>query len=275
MKINTNLNAISAQRHLSKTSNNMQSRLESIASALRINSGSDDAAGLAISEGMRSQVRGTNQAMRNLQDGVSMVQTAEGGAEQVQKNLQRMRELSTRAANDTVGDIGREAIQAEVDQLTEEVDRLTDTVQFNGKKLLNGDIDASNDGAELHAGSERDQTINLTVESMDSESLGIDGIDVTSQEGAEEALETLSGSINQVSTQRADMGSTQNRLEGAVEFLAIAEENAQASESQIRDADMAAETTGMARNQILNQAGVSTLTQANNLQGQSALQLLG
>ncbi len=275
MRINTNLNAISAQRHLSQTSRDMDSRLESIASALRINRGADDAAGLAISEGMRSQMRGDSQAIRNLQDGVSMVQTAEGGAEQVQDNLQRMRELSMRAANDTVGDIGREAIQSEIDQLTEEIDRLTDTVQFNERELLSGEIDEESGGAVLHAGADRDETVTLTVEAMDSETLGVEDVDVTSREGAEQALETLSGAINQVSTQRADMGAIQNRLEGTIEFLQISEENVQAAESRIRDADMAAEATGRAQDQILTQAGVSTLSQANNLQGQTALQLLG
>ncbi len=275
MRINTNLNAISAQRHLSRSSRQMDSRLESIASALRINRGADDAAGLAISEGMRAQMRGDSQAIRNLQDGVSMIQTAEGGAEQVQGNLQRMRELSVRAASDSIGDIGREAIQSEIDQLTEEIDRLTDTVQFNERELLSGEIDEESGGAVLHAGADRDETVTLTVEAMDSETLGIDEVDVTTRDGAEQALETLAGSINQVSTQRADMGATQNRLESAIDFLQIAEENVQASESQIRDADMAAETTGRAREQILTQAGVSTLAQANNLQGQTALQLLG
>jgi len=148
-------------------------------------------------------------------------------------------------------------------------------VQFNQRELLSGDIDAESGGAVLHAGADRDETVTLTVESMDSETLEIDEIDVTSQDGAQQAIESLTGAINQVSTQRSDMGAVQNRLEGAIDFLQIAEENVQASESRIRDADMAAETTGRARSQILIQAGVSTLSQANNLHGQTALQLLG
>jgi flagellin len=260
---------------MSKTNRDMQTRLKRMASALRINQASDDAAGLAISEGMRSRVRGSSQAMQNMQDGISMIQTAEGGASQVQDNLQRMRELALQAGNSTMGPQEREAIQAEVDQLSEEVNRLTDTVQFNGKKLLSGDIDADSGGAVLHAGASRDETIAVQVESMDTDTLGVSGVDVTSREGANDALETISGAINQVSTERAGMGAVQNRLEGTVDFLQIQRENQLASESQIRDADMAAESTQLATSQLLAQSGTAVLGQANSLHGSTAMSLLG
>ncbi len=273
--INTNLNALSARRHLSQTNQDMNKRLQNMASGMRINSASDDAAGLAISEKMRSQMRGTSQSVQALQDGLSMLQTAEGGSAQVQKNLQRMRELSLKAANDTVGQQGREAIQTEVSQLKEEINRMTDTVEFNGKKLLNGDISKSEGGAVLHAGANKNETVKATVSAMDTETLGVNEVDVTSRNGAEQALESITGAINQVSTERASMGATQNRLEGAVDFLQIQNENQQASESRIRDANMAAEATALAKDQILAQAGTSTLGQAMNLQGETASQLLG
>lgn len=273
--INTNLNALSARRHLSQTNQDMNSRLESMASGMRINSASDDAAGLAISEKMRSQMRGTSQSAQALQEGLSMLQTAEGGAKAVQDNLQRMRELSVQAASDSLGSQEREAIQTEVTQIKEEINRMTETVQFNNKKLLNGDISESEGGAVLHAGANKDETITATVSAMDTGTLGVDSVDVTSRESAEQSIESVTNAINQVSTERANMGATQNRMTEAVDFLQIQNENQQASESRIRDANMAAETTGQAQDQILMQAGTSTLGQAMNLQGQTASQLLG
>ncbi len=273
--INTNLNALQAQRQLSRSDRNLQERLDSIASALRINSSDDDAAGLAISEKLRGQIRGDNQALQNIQDGISLIQTAEGGSQQIQENLQRIRELSLRAANDSLGQQEREAIQAEVDQITEEIDRLSDTVEFNGRNLLNGDISQSNGGAQIQAGSNRGETVNVTVEAQDASSLGVSGVDVTSRNGAENAVETVTGSINQVSTDRASLGAQENRLQEAIDFVQIEEQNQQAAESRIRDADLAQETTGLAQSRIRLQAGTSTLAQANNLSGQTALQLLG
>ncbi|MFP4687473.1 MAG: flagellin [bacterium] len=275
ISINTNLSASTARRHISRTDREMNKRLKSMASALRINQAADDAAGMAISEGMRSRERGSSQAIRNLQDGVSMIQTAEGGAAQVQSNLQRMRELSLQSANDTMGPQEREAIQAEVSQLSEEINRLTDTVQFNDKQLLSGDISSESGGAVLHAGASRDETVTLEVEAMDTETLDVADIDVTTREGANQALEMLSGAINQVSTERAGMGSVQNRIEGTIDFLQIQRENQLASESQIRDADLAAESTELATQRVLTQSGTAVLGQANNLHSSSAMNLLG
>lgn len=275
LSINTNLNALTAQRHLSNAQEGMNQRLRKVASGLRVNEAADDAAGLAISEGMRAQMRGTTQSVQNLQDGLSMLQTAEGGISSIQGNLQRMRELSLQAANDTVGQEGREAIQSEIDQIVEEIDRSTETVQFNNQQLLNGDVSESEGGAELHAGADRDETINVSISNMDSQALGVDSIDVTSQEGAEQAVETLTTAVNQVSTERANVGAAQNRLEETVGFLQIQNENTMASESQIRDADMASETTQLAQDRIMTQAGTSMLGQARNLQGSTATQLLG
>ncbi len=271
LSINTNLNALSAQRHISSSAGDMETRLNRMASALQINTAADDAAGLAISEGMSAQIRGTSQSVQNLQDGVSMLQTAEGGVSGIQENLHRMRELSIQASNDIIGDAGRSAIQAEMDQIVEEIDRSVETVTFNERELLSGDAEAA---IELHAGPDRDETVSISISEMSTEALGVDEIDVTEEGGAGEAIEALNTAINQVSTERANIGSVQNRLEGAIDFLEIMEENVMASESQIRDADMAAEATELAQDQITTQAGVSTLGQAMNLEGSTASQLL-
>lgn len=275
LRINTNMNAVRAQRSLNNASGSLNERLEKLASAIRINDASDDAAGLAISEGLRSQVRGTSQALRNAQDGISMIQTAGGGSEVVTENLQRIRELSIQAANDSLGSSEREIIQEEVNQLVEQIDQTTDQVDFNGRNLLNGDISEANGGAEIQAGANRDDTVNVSVEAQDSASLGVDGVDLTTGEGAQQAIEDVTGAINQVATERADLGAQQNRLESTVDFLQISNENQQASESRIRDADLAAQSTGRATDSILTQSSTAVLSQANNLQGQSALQLLG
>jgi len=275
ISINSNLNAVSAQRNLSRASGSSNERLEKLASAIEINDASDDAAGLAISEGLRTQIRGASQALQNTQDGISLIQTAEGGAEVVSENLQRIRELSLQAANGSLGDSEREIIQEEVNQLVEQIDSTTEQVEFNGQNLLNGDISEANGGAEIQAGANRDETVNLTVEAQDSDSLGVQDVDLTTAEGAQQALEDTTNAINQVSTERADLGAQQNRLESTVDFLQITEQNQQASESRIRDADLAQVTTNRATDTILTQSSTSVLAQANNLQGQSALQLLG
>mgnify|MGYP006425449539 CR=1 FL=1 len=275
ISINSNLNAVSAQRNLNQASGSLNERLEQLASALEINDASDDAAGLAISEGLRSQIRGASQALQNTQDGISLIQTAEGGAEVVTDNLQRIRELSLQAANGSLGDSERGIIQEEVNQLVEQIDSTTEQVEFNGRNLLNGDISEANGGAEIQSGANRDDTVNLTVEAQDSNSLGVQGVDLTTAEGAQQAVEDTTNAINQVSTERAELGAQQNRLESTVDFLQITEENQQASESRIRDADLAEVTTERAADTIRTQSSASVLAQANNLQGQSALQLLG
>ncbi|MFB6356269.1 MAG: flagellin [bacterium] len=263
---------MSANRQLKQAAGSLNERLEKISSALKINSASDDAAGLAISEGLSSQIRGGAQAIKNAQDGISMIQTAEGGSEQITENLQRIRELSVQAANDSLSDQDRELINKEVQQLKEEIDRMTETVEFNGKKLLNGDISS---GEKIQAGADRGETVEVSADAQDTSTLGVSGTDVTSRQNAEQAIEDTTGAINQVATDRAKLGAQQNRLESTIEFVKVQNENQQAAESRIRDADMARQTTKKASANIKTQAATSALTQANNLQGSTALQLLG
>jgi flagellin len=275
MTINSNLNAVRAQNQISQTSGSLNASLEKLASAVRINSASDDPAGLAISEGLSSQVRGASQALQNVQDGISMIQTAEGGMKQVTDNLQRIRELSVRASNDSLTSDQREIINEEVSQLKEQINKVTDQVEFNGKKLLNGDISSGSGGAQIQSGADSGETVEVSAEAQDTSSLGVDGSDVTTRSSAEQAIESTTGAINQVATERASLGAQQNRLEGTTEFLRVSRENQIASESRIRDADVAQATTERVQSSILTQSGTSVLSQANNLQGQRALQLLG
>ncbi len=274
MSINTNLNALSAHRHMTIAEHNMNQQLTRIASSLRINRAADDVAGLAISETMRSGLRGTQRALHNVQDGLSLLQTAEGGIESVQGNLQRMRELSIQAANDPTGPVGRQAIQMEIDQLVEEIDRTVGTVEFNRQPLLTGDFSEDDEALAIHAGPGRDDLIGINISAMDSEELGIDALDVTSGAGAQDAVEVLTNALSQVSTERASVGSLENRLEGAVDFLRIQDENLTAAESRIRDADIAAESTDLARNRVLLQAALSTLGQTQNIEAGMVSSLL-
>ena len=290
-RINNNIAATFAQRQLNLSSNDMDQAQERLSSGLRINNAADDAAGLAISERLRTAQRGLNQAEANAQDGISVLQTAEGGLESINDNLQRIRELSVQAANDSLTDSDRELIQEEVNELVDEIDRTASTVQFNNRQLLTnefGTVDeagvAEENGTaslEFHIGANRDETITVTTEDIrtaTAQSLGVrdadgDRIEVTSQELAESAIQITTEAIDQVSSTRASIGGVQNRLEGAVEFLQIQQENTQASESRIRDADVAEEAVARTRAQILTQAGTSVLSQAQQTP-QQALQLL-
>lgn len=275
LSINTNLNALSAKRRVNQSSNDLSERLERLASGLEINQASDDSSGLAISEKLSSQIRGGSQAVQNLQDGLSLLQTAEGGTNQIEQNLQRSRELAVQAANDTLTDSDREKIQNEVDQLTEEIDRVAEDTQFNRRNLLDGQVSETNGGADLQAGADQGETINLNIENLSSESLGVDDVDLSSQSNATEALGSIDGAINQVATERADIGAAVNRIEQSIDSSLIQNENEQAARSQIRDANLAQEATEKAQASILTQAGTSAIAQANNLQGSNALQLLG
>lgn len=272
LSINTNLNALSARRRVQDSSNSLNNKLEKLASGLRITGAEDDPAGLAISQKLSSRIRGGAQALQNLQDGISLLQTAEGGTEEIQDNLQRVRELSVKASNTaTLTAEDRGSIQDEIQDLTEEIDRVAEDTEFNTKNLLNGDI---SDGTQIQAGPDKGQTINFSVEDLSSESLGVETLDVTSQEGASEALDKVNGALNQVATQRANIGSTVNRLESTIDSGLIQRENEQAARSQIRDANLARQATERAQDSLLTQAGTSTLAQANDLQGSSALNLL-
>jgi len=263
VRINQNISALNAYRNLSITNTALSKSMEKLSSGLRINRAADDAAGLAISEKMRGQVRGLAQAIRNAQDGISLIQTAEGALNETHAILQRMRELAVQAANDTYDDDDRLQIQAEVDQLIDELDRIAQTTQFNTKVLLKGDFATT--ALTFHIGANIDQGVALTIADMQSSALTVDGISVTTQALANSAISSIDAAIETVSTERAKLGAMQNRLEHTINNLSVAKENLTAAESRIRDVDMAEEMMAFTRNQILMQAGTAMLAQANQV----------
>jgi flagellin len=258
LRINQNIAAMNSYRNLSVTDGQMSKSLEKLSSGFRINRAADDAAGLAISEKLRSQVTGLNTASSNAQNAVSLVQTAEGALNETHSILQRMRELSVQSANDTNTDEDRAQIQKEVAALKEEVTRISDQTQFNGQELLDGTFTGT-----FQIGANSGQTLSLTITNQDTTTLGINGVDVSTQAGAASAITALDTAIETVSGSRADLGAVQNRLEHTVNNLNVAAENLAASESRIRDTDMAKEMMSFTRAQILSQAGTAMLAQAN------------
>jgi len=282
MRIMTNLEAIYAHRQLSITNFRINKSMEKLSSGYRINHAADDAAGLAVSEKFRTQIRGLEQAAKNVQDGISMIQTAEGGLEELHEMLHRMRVLAIQAANETLTTSDRALIQLEIDQLLSEIDRMQTSVNFNTLKLLTGSgwtDGTSNFGSfTFHVGSNYTQTLSVIVQSFSTSALNINIIGtnqtsaLTSRAGANSAIALLSTAINRVSSQRAVLGAFQNRLEHTYNFINISRENQIAAESRIRDTDMAAEMVSYTKDQILAQASQAMLVQAN-LKPQSVLQL--
>jgi len=275
MKINTNVSAINAQRTLSKTTSELKVSLQRLSSGLRINSAKDDAAGLAIAEAFRSQVNGSDVAQRNAQDGISMSQTAEGALVEVTNMLQRMRELAVQSANGTQSTANRTALNNEVTQLEEQIDSIANSTEFNGYKLLDG-TNATvvlQVGYRNVAGATMGNQLTVTMQSATTAVLGAN-VDISSQGGAQGAITTLDTAIDAVNSRRANLGAIQNRLDYTINNLAVQEENAAASESAIRDADIAEETISFTRAQILVSSGTSVLAQANIIP-QNALTLLG
>ncbi|MBS4200400.1 flagellin [Bacillus sp. FJAT-49732] len=270
MRINHNIQALNAYRNLSQTMGSTSKSLEKLSSGLRINRAADDAAGLAISEKMRSQIRGLGMAERNALDAVSLIQTAEGALNETHSILQRMRELSVQAANGTLEDDDRKSIQLEIDELVNEVDRIAQKTQFNEKNLLDG---KTTNGFVFQIGANNGDSLTVKLDSMEASSLGINSLDVSDATKASSAIDLLDKAIGTVSEQRAKLGAYQNRLEHTVTNLQTANENLTAAESRIRDLDMALEMTNFTRNNILNQAGQAMLAQANQLP-QGILQLL-
>jgi flagellin len=258
LRINQNIAAMNSYRNLSVTDGQMSKSLEKLSSGFRINRAADDAAGLAISEKLRSQVNGLNTASSNAQNAISLVQTAEGALNETHSILQRMRELSVQSANDTNTSEDRAQIQKEVAALKEEVTRISDQTQFNGQELLDGTFTGT-----FQIGANSGQTLSLTITNQDTTTLGINGVDVSTQAGAASAITALDTAIETVSGSRADLGAVQNRLEHTVNNLNVAAENLAASESRIRDTDMAKEMMSFTRAQILSQAGTAMLAQAN------------
>ena len=271
MIINHNLNAMNAHRNMGINIGNAAKSMEKLSSGLRINRAGDDAAGLSISEKMRGQIRGLNQASRNAQDGISLIQTAEGALNETHSILQRMRELSVQAANDTNVTVDRSAIKDELTALTKEIDRIASTTQFNEKNLLDNSLDAS-----LQIGANKDTNLSLNIKistNMNSVGLAINSIKVDSHTDAQSAISSVNGAIQTVSTQRSALGALQNRLEHTIANLDNASENLQAAESRVRDVDMAKEMMSFSKNNILQQAAQAMLAQANQAP-QGVLQLL-
>lgn len=269
LRINTNVAAINASRTLRRSTTSLNKSLEKLSSGLRINRAADDAAGLAIAEGFRSIVRGTQVAQRNAQDGISLVQTAEGSLSETTNILQRIRELAVQSANGTQSTTNRQAIQAEVTQLIAQIDDISTDTEFNGIRVL-----SVNQTVTLQAGAQASQTLAITMGGARSADLAVSALSVSSATQATSAISTLDLALRSVNSLRSTLGAFQNRLEFSINTLAIQEENSSASESAIRDANIAHETIAFTRNQILVSAGTTVLSQAN-LVPQTALQLLG
>ncbi|WP_252250263.1 flagellin [Clostridium sp. ZBS13] len=275
MIINHNMNAMNAHRNMGMNTTAAGKSMEKLSSGLRINRAGDDAAGLSISEKMRGQIRGLDQASRNSADGISLIQTAEGALNETQSILQRMRELSVQAANDTNVTADRTAIQAELTSLTSEIDRISSTTQFNEKNLLNGDLAKSGAVLQIGANNNKDLSLEIKVDNMGSKSLGIAAasIKVSTNDEAKKSIDSINAAIKKVSSQRSSLGANQNRLEHTIANLDNASENLTAAESRVRDVDMAKEMMSFSKNNILNQAAQAMLAQANQ-QPQGVLQLL-
>ena len=285
MIINHNMSAMFAQRTLGQTNVYTQKNIEKLSSGLRINRAGDDASGLAVSEKMRSQIRGLNRASANAQDGISFIQVAEAFLQETTDVMQRIRELSVQSSNGIYSAEDRLYIQVEVSQLVAEVDRIASHAQFNGMNMLTGRF-ARETGENtvtasmwFHIGANMDQRVRAYVGTMTAKALGIRDIGdesiltIDTPETANRAIGTIDEAIKKINKQRADLGAYQNRLEMSVVGINVAAENLQASESRIRDVDMAKEMVEFTRNQILTQSGTAMLAQANQ-QTQSVMSLL-
>ncbi|MEC9464418.1 MAG: flagellin [Myxococcota bacterium] len=270
----SNVASLRAQRHLGKTQNALTGNIARLSSGLRINKSADDASGLAISDELRAYTRGLKQAERNANDGISLIQTAEGGLAESIGVLTRMRELAVQAANEgTMDSTERGYLAQEYALLESELNRIVTVTEFNGTKLINGDIST---GVSFQVGMRNTSAdrISLTQNDNDATALGIDDDSLSSATDAQAAISALDTAIQTLNTQRGSLGATQNRLTMSISNLGTMHENMSAADSRIRDVDVAAESAAMARNQILSQAGTSVLAQANQLP-QAALSLIG
>ncbi|NLG16326.1 MAG: flagellin [Fibrobacter sp.] len=292
MRINHNISAMITQGSLFRVDRDLSKSLEKLSTGLRINRASDDAAGLGVSENLRTQVRGTAQAVRNAQDGIAAVNIAEGAANEISEVLQRMRELAIQSANDTLTSVERGYTNVEYRQLITEIDRIAEVTNYNGMKLISstgtssgdrfGYGGANGDGSALWIdanGSVGIDSVTVTIDTLTSDQLGAGGVDInstylTAQSSSSQAISVLDTAIDSVNTMRSNMGAFINRMEHAINNLMVSNTNQQAAESTIRDVDFAQETTKFTRNQILTQSATAMLSQANMVQ-QSTLQLLG
>ena len=260
MVVQHNMQAMNSNRMLGVTTSAQAKNTDKLSSVYKINRAADDAAGLTISEKMRSQIRGLTQASVNSQDGISCVQTAEGALNEVEDMLQRMNELAVKSANGTNTTADRQAIDSEVQALVSEIDRVQSTTQFNTLNLLTGSFSG---GKALQVGAASGQEITIKISKMAASELGVKGLEISSQDGAKAAITKITAAIASVSKQRSDLGAVQNRLEHTIKNLDNVVENTTAAESQIRDTDMASQMVEYTKNNILMQAGQSMLAQAN------------
>jgi flagellin len=275
MRITTNLAAIQAQRQMVGTQREMQKSMAQLASGSRITKAADDAAGLGISENLKSQVRSYGQASRNANDGISLVQVAEGGLGEISNILTRMRELGIQAASDTVGEQERGYINKEVVQLKTEIERISQSTRYGSKNLLNGSGDQFDIQVGIQNNAATDRiTFDAAALNATSDSLGVSGVDVSAKEGAQDALAALDAAQSQVAGFRANLGALQNRFQSTIENLGVQNENLSAANSRIRDTDIAQSSSELTRNQVLLSASTSVLSQANQIPSM-ALKLLG
>lgn len=270
------MSALTAQRNLGSNRADSNSTMAKLSSGLRINKAGDDASGLAVSEKMRGQIRGLNQASKNTENGISFIQTTEGNLEGTQNMLHRLRELAVQSANGIYTDEDRAMIQVEVSQLVDEIDRVASHAQFNGMNMLTGRF--AENGLAIQIGANMDQNETIKIATMTASALGLVNeqagtISLGDAESANTTIGILDEAMKTVSAQRANLGAYQNRFEMAIDGINIASENLQASESRIRDTDMAKEVVDHSKNKILEQAGIAMLSQAN-VNSQSVLSLL-
>jgi len=272
LRVNTNIASLTAQRNLGSISGKLQGSYSRLSSGLRIATAADDAAGLGISEKMRSQIRSFDVASRNAQDGISMVQTAEGSMGEVSNILGRMRELAVQSSNGTLSTNDRATIDTEFGALADEIDRIASTTEFNGIKL--GDGSTATASIQVGIGTTADDTIDINLQDVTGATLGVDALDTLDVTNSQAAITALDTAIDTVNTSRGELGATQNRLQSSFASIRNVHENLSAAESRIRDVDVAKETATLTKNNILQQAAVSVLAQANQ-QPQLALSLLG
>ena len=274
LRISTNVASLNAQKNLANTQQMQNRSLARLSSGFRINQASDDAAGLAISENLRAQIRGLRQAQRNANDGISLVQVAEGGLNEVSNMVIRLRELAVQAASDTIGQTERGFLDVEYQQLKSEIQRVSEVTTFNGRDLLNGTGGQLDIQVGTHNDSFKDRiSFNASAANSSLEALGMATESLASKEAAQTSIEVVDRALVSVNSIRANFGAMQNRLQSTVNNIGVSDENLSAANSRIRDADVAAESSDLARNNILLQAGVSVLTQANQA-SQIALKLL-
>lgn len=271
MRIQHNVMSMNAYRNYGNNTTSLSKNLEKLSSGYRINRAGDDAAGLAISEKMRSQLAGLKQAQRNVKDGIGLVQTAEGALQEVTDMVNRMKTLATQAANGTYSDADRTNLQAEVTALVTEIDRIASNANFNGIKLLDGTLSGTK--CKLHIGDGKTEDLSITIGTMKSSSIGLSGVTVSKASGARTALSKVSAALKSLASTRGKLGAIQNRLEHTQKNLGVMHENIQEAESTVRDTDIADEMSAYTKNNILIQSAQAMLAQANQVP-QGVLQLL-